>query len=71
MTVLKPRSAQRIVGTPRGRIDALDAIPGRKAFAMDLVVPDALPTMLCRPPTLARASARRLSERRSAPVGAA
>jgi isoquinoline 1-oxidoreductase beta subunit len=52
MTELKPRSALQIVGTPQRRIDALDAITGVKVFAMDLVVPGALPTMLCRPPTI-------------------
>src|SRR5690606_39292525 len=34
------------------RIDARDAVTGRKVFTMDLKVDDALPTMLCRPPTL-------------------
>jgi isoquinoline 1-oxidoreductase beta subunit len=52
MTELKPQSAQRIVGTPQRRIDALDAVTGRKVFAMDLNVPNALPTMVCRPPTI-------------------
>jgi isoquinoline 1-oxidoreductase subunit beta len=49
---LKPLSAQGIVGTPTPRIDALDAVTGRKQFAMDLEVPNALPTMVCRPPTI-------------------
>ena len=49
---LKPVSAFGVVGTPRGRVDALDAVTGRKQFAMDLDIPDALPTMVCRPPTL-------------------
>jgi isoquinoline 1-oxidoreductase subunit beta len=49
---LKPRSAQRIVGTPQGRIDARDAVTGKKVFAMDIDVPGALPTMICRPPTI-------------------
>lgn len=49
---LKERSEFRIVGTPQNRIDALDAVTGRKKFAMDLDVPDALPTMICRPPTI-------------------
>ncbi|WP_199431234.1 molybdopterin cofactor-binding domain-containing protein [Qaidamihabitans albus] len=51
-TELKPRSQFKIIGTPRNRIDALDAVTGRKKFAMDLDVPDALPTMICRPPTI-------------------
>jgi isoquinoline 1-oxidoreductase beta subunit len=49
---LKPRSAQKIVGTPQGRVDAHDIVTGRKQFAMDIVVPNALPTMVCRPPTI-------------------
>jgi isoquinoline 1-oxidoreductase beta subunit len=49
---LKTRAQQRIVGTPQPRIDAHDIVTGRKQFAMDLDVPGALPTMLCRPPTI-------------------
>jgi isoquinoline 1-oxidoreductase subunit beta len=49
---LKPRSQQRLVGTPQGRIDALEIVTGAKQFAMDIEVPGALPTMLCRPPTI-------------------
>lgn len=49
---LKARAAQRLVGTPQRRVDALAAVTGRKRFAMDLDVPGALPTMLCRPPTI-------------------
>ncbi|MFG1925386.1 molybdopterin cofactor-binding domain-containing protein [Cryptosporangium sp. NPDC048952] len=41
-----------VIGTPRKRVDALAAVTGRKTFAMDLDVPDAKPTMVCRPPTL-------------------
>jgi isoquinoline 1-oxidoreductase beta subunit len=41
-----------IVGTPQNRIDAMDAVTGRKTFAMDLQVPGALPTMIARPPTI-------------------
>jgi isoquinoline 1-oxidoreductase beta subunit len=41
-----------VVGTPQNRIDARDAVTGRKQFAMDLQVPGALPTMVCRPPTI-------------------
>jgi isoquinoline 1-oxidoreductase beta subunit len=51
-TRLKPRSQFRLVGTPQPRIDALDIVTGRKQFAMDLDVPGALPTMVCRPPTI-------------------
>ena len=49
---LKPRSEFKVIGTPRNRIDALAAVTGRKKFAMDLNVPGALPTMVCRPPTI-------------------
>lgn len=50
--VLKPESEFRIVGKPHNRIDALEAVTGRKKYAMDLDVPDAKPTMVCRPPTI-------------------
>ncbi|HWU09020.1 MAG TPA: molybdopterin cofactor-binding domain-containing protein [Streptomyces sp.] len=49
---LKPAEQFTVIGTPQRRIDALDAVTGRKKFAMDLAVPGALPTMVCRPPTI-------------------
>jgi isoquinoline 1-oxidoreductase subunit beta len=49
---LKPRSQFRVIGRPRNRVDALEAVTGRKRYAMDLDVKGALPTMVCRPPTL-------------------
>ncbi|WP_051486228.1 molybdopterin cofactor-binding domain-containing protein [Nocardioides sp. J54] len=49
---LKAAGERTLVGTPQRRIDALDAVTGRKKFAMDLDVPDALPTMVCRAPDL-------------------
>ena len=49
---LKPASQQTLVGTPQPRIDALEIVTGTKQFAMDLEVPGALPTMVCRPPTI-------------------
>jgi len=49
---LKNTSAFTLVGTPQNRVDALAAVTGQKKFTMDLVVPGALPTMVCRPPTL-------------------
>jgi isoquinoline 1-oxidoreductase subunit beta len=49
---LKPASQQTLVGTPQPRIDAVDIVTGTKKFAMDLEVPGALPTMVCRPPTI-------------------
>ncbi|GAA3360182.1 molybdopterin cofactor-binding domain-containing protein [Saccharopolyspora gregorii] len=50
--VLKPESEFRVLGKPHNRVDALDAVTGRKKFSMDLDIPDALPTMVCRPPTI-------------------
>ncbi|ONH22232.1 molybdopterin cofactor-binding domain-containing protein [Pseudofrankia asymbiotica] len=49
---LAPRESFTVIGKPHSRIDALDAVTGRKKFAMDLDVPDAKPTMVCRPPTI-------------------
>ncbi|WP_369166834.1 molybdopterin cofactor-binding domain-containing protein [Streptomyces sp. R28] len=49
---LKEPADFKVIGTARGRIDALAAVTGRKKFAMDVQVPDALPTMVCRPPTI-------------------
>lgn len=42
----------RVIGTPQNRVDALEAVTGRKQYSMDLQVPGALPTMVCRPPTI-------------------
>ncbi|MFE0463668.1 molybdopterin cofactor-binding domain-containing protein [Kitasatospora sp. NPDC058965] len=50
--VLKPASAFSVIGTPQNRIDARDAVTGRKQFAMDVQVPGAMPAMICRPPTI-------------------
>ncbi|MFJ9821840.1 molybdopterin cofactor-binding domain-containing protein [Streptomyces sp. NPDC101151] len=49
---LKEPSEFGVIGTAQRRIDALEAVTGRKRFAMDLQVPGALPTMVCRPPTI-------------------
>ena len=49
---LKPRSSFEVIGKPVNRVDARDIVTGKKKFSMDLDVPDALPTMVCRPPTL-------------------
>ncbi|MDI2027480.1 molybdopterin-dependent oxidoreductase [Saccharopolyspora sp. TS4A08] len=49
---LRSRESFTVIGEPHGRVDALDAVTGRKTFALDLKVPDALPTMVCRPPTI-------------------
>jgi len=49
---LKAESDFAVVGTPTNRVDALAAVTGAKDFTTDLDVPDALPTMVCRAPTL-------------------
>jgi isoquinoline 1-oxidoreductase subunit beta len=49
---LKPTTDFRVLGKPHNRIDALEAVTGRKSFGMDLQVPDALPCMVRRPPTI-------------------
>lgn len=49
---LKPASAFTIIGTPQRRIDALAAVTGTKPFTLDIDVPGALPTMVCRAPTI-------------------
>ena len=50
--VLKDPADFTIIGTARTRKDARAIVTGQKKFAMDLEVPGALPTMVCRPPTL-------------------
>jgi isoquinoline 1-oxidoreductase beta subunit len=47
---LRPPSSYRIIGTGQRRDDALAAVTGKKKFTLDLDVPGALPTMVCRPP---------------------
>jgi isoquinoline 1-oxidoreductase beta subunit len=49
---LKSPSQFTLIGTPQRRIDAHDIVTGAKVFAMDLDLPGALPTMLCRAPTI-------------------
>ncbi|MGB3442355.1 MAG: molybdopterin cofactor-binding domain-containing protein [Actinophytocola sp.] len=49
---LTARENFTVIGKPHNRVDALASVTGRKKFAMDLDVPDALPTMVCRPPTI-------------------
>src|SRR3954447_12743377 len=49
---LRSKDSLRLVGREQRRVDARDAITGKKTFAMDLKVPGALPTMVCRPPTI-------------------
>ncbi|TCP45781.1 isoquinoline 1-oxidoreductase beta subunit [Tamaricihabitans halophyticus] len=49
---LKEAKDFSVIGTPRNRIDAVAAVTGRKKFTMDLDVPDAKSTMVCRAPTI-------------------
>jgi isoquinoline 1-oxidoreductase beta subunit len=49
---LRPAAGYQVIGKPQNRVDAHDAVMGRKKFVLDLDVPNALPTMVCRPPTL-------------------
>ncbi len=49
---LKSSSSFELIGRATNRIDAHDIVTGKKKFSMDLDIPDALPTMVCRPPTL-------------------
>jgi isoquinoline 1-oxidoreductase beta subunit len=49
---LKAQSGYRVVGVAQNRLDAREAVTGKKTYTTDLQVPDALPTMLCRAPKL-------------------
>lgn len=49
---LKPASSFTIIGTPQNRVDAMDIVTGRKVFTLDMEVPNALPTMVRRPPSI-------------------
>ncbi|MEV4473692.1 molybdopterin cofactor-binding domain-containing protein [Nonomuraea sp. NPDC049504] len=49
---LTQRRSFAVIGRPHGRVDARDAVTGRKTFTMDLDVPGAKPAMVCRPPTI-------------------
>ncbi len=42
----------KYMGQSVGRKDAVDMVTGKKQFGMDLPIPNALPTMICRAPTL-------------------
>ncbi|MCW2757393.1 MAG: isoquinoline 1-oxidoreductase [Nocardioidaceae bacterium] len=48
---LKPASQHTVIGKATRRVDALEAVTGKKKFSMDLVIPGAMPTMICRAPT--------------------
>ncbi|MGE9809306.1 molybdopterin cofactor-binding domain-containing protein [Janibacter sp. G1551] len=49
----RPKAAGdfKVIGHPAGRLDALSIVTGKKQYTMDLRVPDAMPTMVRRPPT--------------------
>src|SRR5215217_5972493 len=49
-----PKSASefRLIGTATPRIDARSIVTGSAKYALDIDVPDALPTVVVRPPTL-------------------
>jgi isoquinoline 1-oxidoreductase beta subunit len=49
---LKAQADFTILGKSHNRIDAHDIVTGRKTFGMDIQVPNALPTMVRRPPTI-------------------
>ena len=49
---LKSEAEFTVVGRATNRVDAVAAVTGAKHFTTDLDVPDALPTMVCRAPTL-------------------
>ncbi|MDN5914630.1 MAG: molybdopterin-dependent oxidoreductase [Pseudonocardia sp.] len=50
--VLKPREEFTVIGKPRTKSDARAMVTGKKQFATDLQIPDALPTVICRGPNL-------------------
>ena len=52
MAELKPAKNFKLIGKSHNRVDARDIVTGKKLFAMDYDVPGALPTMVCRPPTI-------------------
>ena len=59
---LKDTGDFRVIGVGQNRLDARDAVTGKKTFTTDLQVKDALPTMVCRAPTL-NGTPRRLLNR--------
>ncbi len=48
--VLRPPRDFKLIGKPKNRTDARDAVTGKKKFTTDLDVPGALPAMVCRAP---------------------
>ncbi|WP_326959575.1 molybdopterin cofactor-binding domain-containing protein [Amycolatopsis sp. NBC_01286] len=52
VATLKARSEFKVLGTPQNRLDAHASVTGTKQFTLDIDVPNALPTMVARPPTI-------------------
>ncbi|GAA4911645.1 isoquinoline 1-oxidoreductase beta subunit [Actinomycetospora succinea] len=52
ITELKPVDEFEIIGKGQRRDDVRAAVTGQKKYTMDLDVPEALPTMIARPPTI-------------------
>lgn len=48
----KPPAGHAVIGRPQPRIDARAIVTGRHEYAMDLRVPEALPVLMVRPPTI-------------------
>jgi isoquinoline 1-oxidoreductase beta subunit len=48
----KAPSAYKLVGQPRGRIDARAIVTGAASYTLDLDIPGAVPVVVARPPTL-------------------
>ncbi|MBZ4422863.1 molybdopterin-dependent oxidoreductase [Myxococcus sp. RHST-1-4] len=48
----KDPSTYTVVGQPTGRIDARDIVTGAARYTLDLDVPEAVPLVVARPPTL-------------------
>lgn len=49
---LRPQSEFTVIGTDQRRDDVVDAVTGRKTYTTDIDFPEALPTMVARPPTI-------------------
>lgn len=52
VATLKARAEFKVLGTPQNRLDAHASVTGTKQFTLDIDVPNALPTMVARPPTI-------------------
>ena len=66
---LKARESFTVIGKAQNKTDARDIVTGRKVFATDLQIPDALPTVICRAPDLngTPGSVKNLDDVRSMP----